>query len=50
MKGVVKTISFPLTAMPANGGYRFKGHFELNRMDYNVGPDKILLTKKLLLI
>jgi polyisoprenoid-binding protein YceI len=39
MKGVTKTISFPFTAMPEKGGYAFKGHFELNRMEFKVGPD-----------
>jgi len=39
MKGVTKAISFPFTAKPANGGYEFIGSFNLNRLDYNVGPD-----------
>jgi polyisoprenoid-binding protein YceI len=39
MKGVTKTISFPFTAIPEKGGYEFKCHFEVNRMDFNVGPD-----------
>jgi len=39
MKGVTKTISFSFTARPANSGYEFSGSFELNRLEYNVGPD-----------
>jgi polyisoprenoid-binding protein YceI len=39
MKGVTKTISFPFTAKSENDGYEFKGSFQLNRLDYNVGPD-----------
>lgn len=39
MKGVTKKISVPFTAVTANGGYHFNGHFELNRLDFNVGPD-----------
>jgi polyisoprenoid-binding protein YceI len=39
MKGITKTISFPFNAKPANGGYEFSGSFELNRLEYNVGPD-----------
>lgn len=45
MKGVTKTISFPFTAIPQKGGYQFKGHFQLNRMDYNVGPDNSIENK-----
>src|ERR1035437_8291289 len=39
IKGVTKTISFTFTAIPVKGGYEFKGHFELNRMEFKVGPD-----------
>jgi polyisoprenoid-binding protein YceI len=39
MKGVTKTISFPFTAKAVNGGYQFSGGFDLNRLEYNVGPD-----------
>jgi polyisoprenoid-binding protein YceI len=39
MKGITKTISFPFTAKPANGGYEFSGTFELNRLEYTVGTD-----------
>jgi polyisoprenoid-binding protein YceI len=39
MKGATKTISFPFTAKPVNGGYQFSGGFDLNRLEYNVGPD-----------
>jgi polyisoprenoid-binding protein YceI len=39
MKGVTKTISFPFTAKAENGGYEFKGSFQVNRLDYNVGTD-----------
>ena len=45
MKGATKTISFPFTAIPEKGGYQFKGHFQLNRMDYNVGPDNSIENK-----
>jgi len=39
LKGVTKAISFPFTAKAVNGGYQFSGGFELNRLEYNVGPD-----------
>jgi polyisoprenoid-binding protein YceI len=42
IRGVTKTISFPFTAIPSNGGYLFKGQFQLNRMDYNLGPDNAI--------
>jgi len=39
IKGITKPISFPFKAGIANGVYQFKGHFQINRMDFNVGPD-----------
>jgi len=39
IKGGAKIISFPFTAKAEDGGYRFKGTFNINRMEYNVGPD-----------
>jgi len=39
LKGITKSISFPFAAKPLDGGYEFKGSFELNRLEYNVGPD-----------
>lgn len=39
MKGVTKTISFLFTSKAENSGYEFKGNFNINRLEYNVGPD-----------
>jgi polyisoprenoid-binding protein YceI len=39
MKGINKNISFPFTVKPNNGGYEFTGSFNLNRLEFNVGPD-----------
>jgi polyisoprenoid-binding protein YceI len=39
MKGVTKNISFPFYAKPSNDGYQFQGSFQLNRLDYNLGPE-----------
>jgi polyisoprenoid-binding protein YceI len=39
MKGITKNISFPFTVKPNNGGYEFTGSFNLNRLEFNVGPD-----------
>ncbi len=39
IKGITKTVDVPFTAEQKNGGYIFKGHFSINRMDFNIGPD-----------
>jgi polyisoprenoid-binding protein YceI len=39
IKGTTQTITFPFTAIPQNGGYIFKGHFKINRLEFNIGPD-----------
>jgi polyisoprenoid-binding protein YceI len=37
IKDKTKEISFPFTAVPANGGMAFKGSFKINRKDFGVG-------------
>jgi polyisoprenoid-binding protein YceI len=37
IKKQTKDISFPFTAEPSNGGYFFKGSFNLNRKDFDIG-------------
>ena len=39
MKGIKKAITFPFTIKTIPGGYQFKGSFDINRLDYQVGPD-----------
>ncbi|WP_461448700.1 YceI family protein [Mucilaginibacter sp.] len=39
MKGVTKAISFPFTIKAIPGGYQFKGNFNINRLDFEVGPE-----------
>ena len=39
MKGITKAIAFPFTIKAIPGGYQFKGSFDINRLDYQVGPD-----------
>ena len=39
MKGKTLPVAFPFTALQKNSGYAFKGQFQINRLDYNVGPD-----------
>jgi polyisoprenoid-binding protein YceI len=37
IKETTKEISFPFTASPEEGGYRFKGVFSIKRRDFGVG-------------
>jgi len=37
IKKTTRVISFPFTATPSNGGFVFKGTFNINRKDYDVG-------------
>lgn len=39
IKGVTKIISIPFIAIFKNGTYQFSGKFQINRLDFNVGPD-----------
>jgi polyisoprenoid-binding protein YceI len=47
IKKTTKEILFPFTATPENEGIRFKGEFNLNRRDYEVGGYNITLSDKL---
>jgi polyisoprenoid-binding protein YceI len=44
MKGITKTISFPFTVTSSGGGYLFKGEFTINRLDYNIGGNSMVLS------
>lgn len=44
IKGVTKTISFPFQAKEENGGYLFTGTFKINRTDFGVGEQNIVLS------
>jgi polyisoprenoid-binding protein YceI len=39
MKGKTTSVLFSFTAVLESGGYVFKGHFHINRLDFNVGPE-----------
>lgn len=39
LKGVSRSIELPFTAKPQGKGWLFQGQLNLNRRDYNVGPD-----------
>ena len=46
IKGVTKTIAFPFQAREENGGYLFTGNFEINRTDFGVGQQNIVLSNQ----
>ena len=43
IKGISKEISFPFTAATVNDGIQFKGTFKINRRDFNVGGNSLVL-------
>ena len=43
IKGTTKDISFPFTAVATSEGLTFNGNFEINRRDYNVGGNSLVL-------
>ncbi|MEO8821891.1 MAG: YceI family protein [Ginsengibacter sp.] len=44
IKGVTKAIAFPFQAKEENNGYLFTGSFNLNRTDFQVGSQSIVLS------
>lgn len=47
IKGITKSISFPFNATPQKSGYLFKGEFDLNRRDFKVGGNSLILSDDL---
>jgi polyisoprenoid-binding protein YceI len=43
MKGTAKEISIPFTATAKDNGYLFEGDFEINRKDFKVGGNSMVL-------
>jgi polyisoprenoid-binding protein YceI len=43
IKGTTKSISFPFTAVAKDEGYLFEGSFEINRKDFKVGGNSMVL-------
>jgi len=43
IKGTSKTVSIPFTAEAKENGYQFEGSFQLNRRDYKVGGNSVVL-------
>lgn len=47
IKGVTKSISFPFKALLQKDGYLFTGEFDLNRRDFKVGGNSLILSDDL---
>jgi polyisoprenoid-binding protein YceI len=47
LKGITKEVAFNFTATPVNKGYRLKGSFTLNRLDFKVGGNSLSLSDNL---
>ncbi|CAN5570123.1 YceI family protein [soil metagenome] len=47
IKGVTKQISFPFTAVAQNNAYLFSGSFTINRRDFGVGGNSMVLADNL---
>ena len=43
IKGITKDISIPFTAIAKDGGYLFEGSFQLDRKDYKIGGNSMVL-------
>ncbi len=43
LKGVTKSITFPITVTPSGNGYQFEGKFSINRRDYGIGGGSMVL-------
>ena len=46
IKGVTKSITFPITVTPSGKGYLFEGTFTINRLDFGVGASSMVLSDK----
>lgn len=44
IKGVTKSITFPITVTPSGKGYMFEGNFNINRRDFGVGGNSFVLS------
>lgn len=47
IKGINQSISFPFTAIKTLEDYQFKGSFKLNRRDFKVGGNSLVLSDNL---
>lgn len=44
IKGVTKSITFPITVTASGKGYMFEGNFNINRRDFGVGGNSFVLS------
>lgn len=44
IRGVSKQILIPFKATPQNGGWLFTGNFDINRLDFKVGKESMVLS------
>jgi polyisoprenoid-binding protein YceI len=44
IKNVTKSISFPFTFTEANDHYTLQGEFSINRLDFGVGEESVILS------
>ena len=47
IKGVSKLVVFPFTAIATANGYQFAGQFKINRRDFKVGANSLVLSDNL---
>ena len=43
IKGIEKNISFPFTVTPKDDGFLFEGSFQINRRDFKIGGNSMVL-------
>mgnify|MGYP001045737375 FL=1 len=44
IKNITKSVSFPFKVEKSNNGYTFSGDFEINRLDFQVGENSVVLS------
>ena len=48
IKDVTKPVEFPFTAEGKDGGALFTGEFVINRLDFGVGKESVVLANKII--
>ncbi len=44
IKGITKSINFPITVTSSGSGYLFQGNFNINRRDFDIGGGSMVLS------
>ena len=47
LKGIAKEISIPFTAVPKNDGLVFTGEFKINRLDFKIASESVVLSNNM---